>query len=804
MKVFVDTETCGLYGMPVLIQYAFDDGPITLYSPWKEPIHKTLRLIEKFCECEFIGFNLTFDWFHLTKLYTTFSLFPDHDAIPEHYIDEMAEFEDLARFHQQCVKPYKALDLMLYSRKGPYQSLMARDDIRVRRVPTILADKLRDELERRVEIEGIYFARRKDKSAPRWKLADCKTVDGRYDPNFKDVYLAFQPSGALKVIAQHVGIATKPKLFNEVMVDDAFKPKEYGYAPFAYAVGRPGEWNDAWPQFIKYHIDHWAYHAQAREYAYDDIVYTRGLYNHFGQPDTDDDDSVLACMVAAVRWKGMSIKTESMKAMKLAAKKRYEGTPMSPALVKSYLHEVMSLPEIEKAGNSTDKKTLESISKFTAEDGSESEAARRAKLITSARTAKKEEEIYDKLLRAGRFHASFVVIGTLSGRMAGSDQLNPQGIKHTDEVRDCFPLADRGFILCGGDFDSFEVVLADAAYNDPDLRAVLTSDVKIHALLAMDLFQCTYEEVMRSKGTEFDMYTLGKQGVFAFIYGGGWGTWVRKLRLNDEEHAKQVFQRFLDRFPQLAIERQKIADQFCSIKQDIPGGPVKWNDPADYVESLFGFKRYFTLENKICRALFELAEKPPKDWTELKVKCVRRQDRGAQFVGGAVRSALYGAAFGIQSGANRAANNHRIQSSGATITKHVQRRVWDVQPAGVHEWRVIPINIHDEVLAPVHPDYVDEVKMIVESTVESFRPTVPLIAMQWDTHLESWSKGITEGKVRKLRDLQSKGHTFEEICEQSGFKSGELREKAKDILAGKTWNWITSESKPEAKSAAPE
>jgi hypothetical protein len=294
------------------------------------------------------------------------------------------------------------------------------------------------------------------------------------------------------------------------------------------------------------------------------------------------------------------------------------------------------------------------------------------------------------------------------------------------------------------------------------------------------------------------MYTLGKQGVFAFIYGGDAGTWVRKLQRVELEHAERVFQRFLERFPQLAIERQKIADMFCSIKQKVPGGPVTWSEPAPYIESLFGFRRYFALENQICKALFELAEKPPKDWTDLKIKVVRRQERGAQWVGGAIRSALYGAAFGIQSGATRAANNHRIQASGAALTKHVQRKVWEVQPAGVHAWRVIPINIHDEVLAPVKPAYAQQVKQIVHDTVESFRPKVPLIKMDWDIGLESWSKGITEGKVRKIRALVKQGFDFDQVCEQLSLKGDELRTKTKDIIAGTAWNWITSE--PELKT----
>ena len=61
--------------------------------------------------------------------------------------------------------------------------------------------------------------------------------------------------------------------------------------------------------------------------------------------------------------------------------------------------------------------------------------------ILDVKIAAKEVELYEKLLLAGKFHASFVVIGTLSSRMAGADGLNPQGIKHTKEVRQMFPLS---------------------------------------------------------------------------------------------------------------------------------------------------------------------------------------------------------------------------------------------------------------------------------------------------------------------------------------------------------------------------
>jgi hypothetical protein len=60
--------------MMVLLQYAVEDGPITLYEVWRRPIRETLALIEWICQQTVVGFNLSFDWFHLCKTYTIFRL----------------------------------------------------------------------------------------------------------------------------------------------------------------------------------------------------------------------------------------------------------------------------------------------------------------------------------------------------------------------------------------------------------------------------------------------------------------------------------------------------------------------------------------------------------------------------------------------------------------------------------------------------------------------------------------------------------------------------------------------------------
>jgi DNA polymerase I-like protein with 3'-5' exonuclease and polymerase domains len=322
--------------------------------------------------------------------------------------------------------------------------------------------------------------------------------------------------------------------------------------------------------------------------------------------------------------------------------------------------------------------------------------------------------------------------------MAGADKLNPQGIKSTKETRQCFPLTRSGYELSGGDFESFEVAIADSVYNDPKLRADLLGGKKIHGLFAEALFpEETYESILATKGTENDLYTKGKQGVFSQIYGGTEYTLQTRLGIG-EDVAAQAKKRWEAMYPGIKKAQKDINNAFCSMRQ--PGGigtRVIWNDPADFIESKLGFRRYFTLENMICKALFDLAEDPPKGWENAKVKVTRR-DR-VQTAQGATRSALFGAAFAIQGANVRAATNHVIQSTGAQICKNLQRRLWDLQPAGCDEFVLMPLNIHDEVMLPCKPEYIPHVTKVVNDTVEDYKELVPLIAIDWSNDLNTWA-----------------------------------------------------------------
>lgn len=797
--IFYDTETCGLHGMPVLIQYAENDGEIKLFEPWRRPIHETLDWLRWYSENDVCGFNITFDHFHLSKLFTLFSLYPDKDAYPDEIIEELAALE-LEAQKGPCLKPKRACDLMLHARKGPYQSLMAREDIRIRRVPTILAFDLAAELEKTIELDGIYFARRRDQYAPRWKVFDTEESD------FKDVVLGFAPKGDLKTLAIHALKISEDELlrFADVEIDHKFRPKEVGYAPFANAVGKPirgsmVRW--AWPEVIKFHIDHWSQNSKARLYAEKDVEYTRGLYEHFGCPQPGDDDSELAIMVASCRWRGFTVDTSKLQALLDKAKLKATSAPKAPRQVLMYITEGMGETERLAFGKATNKAFLEK--QICPKEGlkcdcyydndekinpagcelcnhtGEHLAIGRIKEVLAARRATKEVELYTKLLQAGRFYASFNVIGTLSSRMSGTDGLNAQAINRKEETRECFTLADPGYQLCGGDFDSFEVVLAAAAYeNDPDLVAALQHKVpchkcttgtcpkcngagakggkrcgdckgstlcaecngttqttqKIHGLFAQSLYPGkTYEEVVKNK----DWYTAGKTAVFSQLYGGTWETIVKKQGF-PEEVAKAAAEGFAKRFPGVGRAQRKNEAMFRALTQ--PGGmgtKVYYKEPSDYAESLTGFKRYFTLENKIRKALFDLSRDPPARWKDFKIK-VSRYDR-LQTVAGATSSALYGAAFGIQGCIERAAANHVIQSSGATITKAVQRAIWDFQPTGINEFQVYGLQVHDEIMACCKPELRESIRAAVYSKIEEYRPEVPLIAMEWKLGMGTWA-----------------------------------------------------------------
>ena len=743
--LYLDTETCGFRGVLVTIQYAEDDGETEIWNAWTNPCGQTLELIEYICQQEVCAFNLAFDWFHLSKIYSLFKCWCSKAKgnilrYPDDHIDELKDLEREAVGYANCLKPRASLDLMLVAKQGEFQDLMNRKPVIVRRVPEEkiheVCDYLNEQLWASDHYNPAFFHKSKHKG---WKVVGTNLM------------LVFAPSMTLKVLMAKY-LKRELASFHDIM--PKVMPKEHKYDPCG----------TEWHKCLDLHVRHYEYNELARKYAADDVEYLRQLRGFLGNPVAGDDDSELAAMVGTVRWSGFRVNTEEIANRRLAALKISNATPKSPRRVREYLHEVCT-PIEQTLVTGTDKYKLTeyaswmnndpcpdcqglgvpigSVAKCQAckgtgslESGVPHPIVERAKLVMEARSAAKEVELYDKLLKTGRFHTGFSVIGAKSSRMSGSDGLNPQGIKRDLAVRACFPLADSHEHLEGGDFDSFEVALMEAEWKDPKLRETLLAGKKLHGLVGAVMSGLTYEEVMKKESdpslVQGTWYANGKTAVFAMGYGGNEYTLKRKLGLT-EARAKECFKAFTSEYEGIAKARQEIQDLFTAI--DVRD--FSWQEPADYCETFLGFKRYFTLENTVIKMLYDTAMNMPEHLKDDVTYVVRNTQKGAQSVTQAIKSALLGGAIGLQNANQRAAGNHRTQSPGGAITKELERNIWDLQPHGVNEFLVKPLNIHDEVM--VCTKLVGAIAPIVERLLEKYRPHVPLIAMDWSEDLTTWA-----------------------------------------------------------------
>lgn len=778
--LFIDTETTGFTGPVVLIQYAIDEDGITLFEPWCSPIHETLTLIQFICTHTVIGFNLVFDWFHLQKLYNCLFSLAEKVGLeqqPRDHINTYANLEAVSR-DGKCVKSKGAFDLLLHARKTKYQSTMDRKKIVIRRIPRALANNLIDELDSRLQFEDYLFANRKQKTNSNWKIFDIKD-----SPDFVNVVCSFNASAKLKTLCLDSGLISRDRLLMSDL-DLPTKPMERAWAPFATAISSQDNYwfckigskqGLTWPGVIKKHIEFWRFNDKAREYATDDVKDTRALYHHFNDPTTSDMDSILACMFGSIRWKGYLVNINMLNVLKIKEQQKIESIPTSPAASKRWIMENMS--EIEIEATRTDKGTIADTSKKVILEALAISGNKRAKQVLEARQAAFKINLFNKLLKTGRLHPSTSVIGSLSGRASGRTEtkdaqptsgLNALGIPNDPEIRECFTLAHSNMYLNGGDFDAFEVSIEDAVVNDPILRNELLTcykcehvrlpkqidDIncpncnepksrrKIHGLFAMALFPGkTYEQIEESKGTSDDLYDKGKRGFFgSILYGGNEHTLQNRLNI-PEEDAKKARDSFFNKYEGIKKHQIKIIDRFCTIRQ--PNGlgtRFTYYEPEDFITSLFEFKRFFTLENRASKIIFNLAERPPKEWLKINEYCIRKEHRGRQKIGGAVMSALFSTACTIQAQVMRAALNHIIQSTGSTITKLLQIALWQLQPVGVHEWLIMPYQVHDEVMTPAKKGMEQQIEQIVTDFVQKHRGSVPLLKMDWKSKMKNWAE----------------------------------------------------------------
>lgn len=821
MKTWLlDTETLGLHGLPVLLQYAeYPKGDVQVMHLWTEQMSRVVNLIELFVDGRVVAHNLRFDWFMLSKMYglmrhllaqgyhgPLLQVFRDN---PQAVID--AEF---AASKGQCLKPRAAIDTLILAQRGEAQAaVMDSKPIYVRRVPRSLSENIRAELESRTNLPWILFANRADQEAPKWSICDRKDEEtGEIEQSWVDLKMSFSPSNGLKPLARFLLGYEEPANFQDIA--PAEFPIEEGFAPYVSLISSAEKgWlyqdKKTWPLLVEDHVRHWATNADAMAYAIEDIKMLRGLYEFFGA-QTDDSDSMLACQVASVRIKGFDANLDKMAEQRAKSIKIVEGAKLnvnSPPQVRGFIAEALDEMEQFIIAKGCDSKVIDQIKlefildeeeecycedgivtevrgnewevsyqeiektcprcegrgkvgptgpcgccEGTGKDGDDPCRAcdgsglndhrkmpvvLRAEHIELVRQHIKRIELYDKILLAKRCYPDFNVVGAKSGRMSGASGLNFQGVAKDKEVRELFNFADEGWVLSGGDYDSQELAVMATTAGDNDLLEDIKSGKSLHALMAAELFQTTYEDIMANKANDpLERYDKAKSAVYAMAYGGTVETIAKNIGLPVED-CQKGFNGFLNKYANMGANRRAVTDRYSSMKQG-PEGHIVYQVPEEmFVESIFGFRRYFTNEYAIQSAIYHLACNMPQRWKDLDIK-VQRTEGKVQTIAGAISSALYGAAFSIQNRVIRAALNHEIQSASRTITLGLQYAIWELQPQGIHDYELVIMGIHDELPVCSKPEVAPLVTEVVKNKLREQTKDIPLISLCWASGLDGW------------------------------------------------------------------
>lgn len=759
---YLDTESIGFYGPTVLIQWAIDDGPINVHNIFQKTAYETCRLIELMCEHTVVGYHLSHDSFHINRTYGILKQLPP-SQIPS--VIDIYDWENDPICHDSyCVKPKNCIDFLVVGKKGPFQSVLKQKDIILRKVPKVLAPLIFEKLKNEVEIPEIYFRGNKTIRGANWRIIDLVdqpdgSVKEETNPNelkkaeesgllnkdFINIRLSFNPSAALKNIIEHI-TGKECKTIDDLRPFK--KPEEYAYFPTS------GLWLDVADE----HIQGWQ-SKERMQYAKDDIEYLRILKKYYKDNDVNinpDSDSCLAWAVGCSFWRGFAVDIEKIKIQKekidLELTEHSSVKFNSPQWVLKYLHETASLLE-QQGILDTKSDTLRNIADDQDFEEGNPELTERCTLILKLRHIYKERDLYVKLLAAKRLYVQFKVIGTKSNRMSGGGEsfatskgaINPQGIKKSPEIRACFPLAGSDMCLSGGDFDGFEVSIAEAEYNDPELRKDLLSGKKIHGLFAEAMYKnLNYAEILLGKdlGEEDPNghYARGKRAFFGRLYGAQNAKLMNVLWISEEE-IHEGLKRFFTRYEGVKKSQDKVYDDHQALVQEGGvGTKIIWKEPKQYVESFLGFKRYFSLEYSICKTLFNMAQNLSETFSEKTLRSIRliRRDR-VQTAGGAAQSAIYAAAFNIQSQIMRSAVNHKIQSPGGQITKELQYELWDTfQPVGCNPWQIMLFNVHDELMVCHLEKLVDAIEQLVNKFLDKMKIVVPLISMKWKKKIKNW------------------------------------------------------------------
>ena len=281
--------------------------------------------------------------------------------------------------------------------------------------------------------------------------------------------------------------------------------------------------------------------------------------------------------------------------------------------------------------------------------------------------------------KTGRVHTSFNQAATATGRLSSSNpnlQNIPIRTEFSKRIRKAF-IPKKNWKLLSADYSQIELRILAHSANEEILINAFKNNEDIHALTARLIFE---KDTISSEERR-----VGKTINFGVIYGMGIKKFARSTGVSNVE-AKEFLIKYKKKYANIF--------KFLELQERLALS-------KGYVETIFGRKREFKFDtNGLGRLL-------GKDPYEIDLQSARKAGMEAQLL--------------------RAAANAPIQGSSADIIKiamvNLNKKIIEMNISAN-----MLLQVHDELLFEVDPEFIDITKRLVKETMEDcVKLNVPLV-----------------------------------------------------------------------------
>jgi len=711
--LWLDTETVGLNGPLMRIQYAIDDGPIKFidYPEWAGCGELLKSLANQ--NVLLVAYNASFDVYHLYR-----------------WMHECAHTLPLDS-EERPVKPFacRVLDLQIPCLlNGPFKNFAfskgkARSVARVRRIPRKAAEIVRSKVLASIQPH-----------VPN----EFKIVTGEHEVKGKpdQVTLSFSVEGraTLKAHARYYGAPTisLPDVW-PLMDRELEKPWLPYYDPAVY--------EDTKQKCLQILADpNSAFHTYCRLDLHFLRLVAAELMTKLGLTDITqlvDHHSDCVHAVAYTRYHGFKVDREVLERTRTYYENRVRQAEEALAGVdlKSSKQRLEKLRTVDPLVGSSKRAVLEVLAK------SDRPSAKIAGAMLDFGKYRQRLLQVEKVLECatGRAHPDLRVMGTATGRMSGTSGINWQGIAQAEKDEQGRLVGLRAAMIAEavGDWSQFEVILGAKVFEDQAMYEDLDKGIDAHCMNLVLMHPrskkegWTYEYVRaKVKAHDKEFVNLRKNikpASFGLQYFCSAPKVAEVLGVSLEE-GERALAGFYSRYSGFAAYRARVEKEVMTADTEnwTPESVSRMNAK---VVDLTGYEMSWEFEKVVADSLWRLGGDGLK--TGLSGTVVRTAEKGPQTIDNAIRSALLGSAIAIQAAVARQKGNARVQASGANIHKKLQAMVWN-------EFRIPTLGIHDEAVIPELIVSYEQVQKLVSKFTEEWAKVVPRLKFDMN-QTERWS-----------------------------------------------------------------